>query len=272
VTGTDAMTKAGGFTLLLTGTNAFGGPLVISNGSLTIGDSGVLGGGAYSGAISNRGRLFYGSSAAQLFSGELSGTGSLTLAGSGTLALAAVNSSTGLLSIGGGTLILGGSSVWSRGAYARTLTNNGSFVYDSAATQILAGVISGTGSLTHAGSGRLHLRAANTYSGSTIASNGVLVLDGVVATGLFEVAYDGTLMGTGRLGGSLGAGQNELRAVERVRFLYPATHRSPANRSWRHDKPGRVLQQPAREQPGPPGRNTWRGGARRLCADVEPSF
>ena len=77
ITGSGGLTNAGTGTLTLNNSNAFTGPIVISAGQLVFGSVGQLDAGAYAGNITNNGILTYSSSAAQAFSGVISGSGSL---------------------------------------------------------------------------------------------------------------------------------------------------------------------------------------------------
>ena len=95
-------------TLVLSGVNTYSGATIISGGTLTIAGAGQLGGGAYAAPISNSGSFNFNSSAAQIFSGVISGSGSFTKNGSGTLTLSATNTYGGATTIGAGTLVLTG--------------------------------------------------------------------------------------------------------------------------------------------------------------------
>ena len=64
-------------TLSLSGVNTFTGNATISAGTLRISAAGQLGSGNYAGLIADNGTLEYSSSAAQTFSGVISGTGNL---------------------------------------------------------------------------------------------------------------------------------------------------------------------------------------------------
>ena len=82
------------------------------------------------------------------------------------------------VTINAGTLEIGGAGRLNVGDYARAITNDGTFKYNSTNDQTLSGVISGTGALTQSGAGTLELTGANTYSGTTTVSAGTLALNG----------------------------------------------------------------------------------------------
>ncbi|MEY4245675.1 MAG: hypothetical protein RLZZ245_3260, partial [Verrucomicrobiota bacterium] len=83
--GVAELDKQGVGTLTLTGANTFNGPITIAAGGLNIAGSGVLGGGNFSGSITNNGAFVYSSSAAQVISGDVSGSGNLTVNATGSL-------------------------------------------------------------------------------------------------------------------------------------------------------------------------------------------
>ena len=142
------------------------------------------------------------------FSGTISATTTnilnITKSGTGTQVLTGTNTYTGTTTISGGTLTLGGNGLLSsNGIYSASITNKGCFCHASSAPQTLAGVISGTGTVVQAGSGVLILAATNTFTGSTIVSNGVLRLGNPVALatnthvslmtgGTLDLAFSGT--------------------------------------------------------------------------------
>ena len=97
-----------GANLELSGSNTYSGATTISAGTLTINGAGQLGGGNYPGAIANSGVLNCNSSAAQILSGVVSGSGPLSKNGSGTLTLSAANTYTGATIVSNGIFTLNG--------------------------------------------------------------------------------------------------------------------------------------------------------------------
>lgn len=99
----------------------------------------------------------------------------LTKSGNGTLILSAVNTYTGNTTINAGSLTIGGVGQLNSGTYSAAIVDNGAFVYNSSAEQVLSGFISGTGSLTQSGAGTLVLdNSTNTLSGN-ITISGYLI-------------------------------------------------------------------------------------------------
>ena len=107
-----ALSKVGGGTLTLTGTNTYTGDTTISAGTLQLGNGGATGSLAGSSNIIDNGALIINRSNAITQGtnfGTISGTGSFTQAGSGTTTLTAANTYTGATNINAGTLIVNGS-------------------------------------------------------------------------------------------------------------------------------------------------------------------
>ena len=107
-----------------------------------------------------------------VFSGAISGTGSLVQAGPGTLTLTGAASHTGGTTIAAGTLQIGNGGT--TGSVAGDIVDNGALVFNRADTVTYAGVVSGTGSLTKTGAGTLILTGDSTYTGGTTISQGTL--------------------------------------------------------------------------------------------------
>ncbi|WP_211961460.1 autotransporter outer membrane beta-barrel domain-containing protein [Cupriavidus plantarum] len=151
------------------GTLGGGGALQINGGTLD-----VVNGGAFDGAIAGAG-------------------GHLQLGG-GTLALGGESTYTGATSVAAGaTLRIGtGATV---GSYAGNITDNGLVVFDRSDALSYGGALTGTGALTHAGTGTLVLTGANTHAGITTIDRGTLQIGdgGTIGSVAGNIVNNGTL-------------------------------------------------------------------------------
>ncbi len=130
-------------------------------------------------------------------SAVLKGTGSLLKTGAGTLTLSGANTFSGGTTISTGTLqLLTGS------ALPGNVANYGSLLVNRSDSVNFGGVISGNGSLTKLGGGTLFFTNANTYSGGTVISGGILSL-GTGANGSENVNAIGSGSVTVKTGGTL---------------------------------------------------------------------
>ena len=119
-------------------------------------------------------------------SANLGGTGAIS--NSGTLSALSVTGS-------GNTLTL------ASGSTTGDISNSGALSVATGSSNISYGnVISGTGSITKTGSGRLELTGTNTYSGATTVSAGELKVNGSAASSAVTVASGATISGTGTVG------------------------------------------------------------------------
>ncbi len=152
-------------------------------------------------------------------SAPISGNFGLTVIGGGIVSLGNANTFTGPLTINAGSVLLGA------GTAAGSITSNivinndgvttsGTLTFNSSAAQSVAGIISGTGTVTAQGSGTTTLTGANTYSGATAITNGTLqytTKTAMSANSAITVGGNGTLAvnvgGTGQFtNGTTGAG------------------------------------------------------------------
>ncbi|MBM3366483.1 MAG: hypothetical protein FJY48_12415, partial [Betaproteobacteria bacterium] len=137
------------------------------------------------------------------FGHSLTGSNTLTKSGTGTLTLTNTNTNTGTTTISGGTLQLGaGGTTGSLGS--GNVFNNGSLTINRSNTYVLPNLISGSGSLINQGTGMTALTNANTYSGGTSLSTGILG------------AYNNSALGTGTLTAAAGTRLTFGRAVTSV--------------------------------------------------------
>ena len=178
-TSPSALATAGN--VLLQGVNTYTGATYVNAGTLEIGGAGQLAGGTYSADIAiARGAAFkYNSSADQILSGSISGSGGLLKDAAGTLTLSVANTYTGATTISGGTLQLGSGGGTGSLSPSSAITNNATLVFNRS-NVITQGVdfangISGSGDVTQAGAGTLVLAGTNAYTGMTTVNAGTLV-------------------------------------------------------------------------------------------------
>jgi autotransporter-associated beta strand protein len=180
ISGDMAITKVGTGSQTLSGNNTYTNATTISAGTLTIGGAGQLGGGSYAANIINSGAFVYGSSAGQLLSGVISGSGTLSMSGSGTLTLSASNTYVGNTTVTGGTLELQANSsntignvtsvlgttpelAMSSGATIQLLGNTTNTIF---APQNAGGATSTTSGIVESNNGTFNFLAGNNGSGT----------------------------------------------------------------------------------------------------------
>ncbi|MDO1527872.1 autotransporter domain-containing protein [Fulvimonas sp. R45] len=138
-----------------------------------------------------------------VWSEDIGGSIDLIKGGAGTLVLTGSGSYTGGTTIDQGTLQLGNGGT--TGMIVGDVTDHGTLAFDRSDDIEFAGIVSGNGGLTKAGSGALVLIGANGYTGTTEVDAGSLYVDGnqSAATGSTIVGSGATLGGAGSLGGSV---------------------------------------------------------------------
>ena len=186
--GSNPLIKTGPGTMVLSGANTYTGNTVISNGTLAVVGSGVLGGGTYTNSITNNGTFYYDSSAQTTVSGVISGTGSLIKDNTGTLVLNASNTFTTSIIVSNGTLRANNSGAFNGNPI--TETTNGADIYISAGSAIYTNNFSIVGYGVTESDGVSHLGALRmasagiTLSGTiTLAGDASITARGSGATG-----------------------------------------------------------------------------------------
>lgn len=195
VSGAGALAKSGDGTLVLSGSNSYGGGTLISGGRLQVSSDANLG--AASGGLSFDGGTlatmgsFDTARAVELtkvnsfdvaagttlgLGGAITGSGDLFLSGAGTLRLDNGANAYGNTWVRAGTLIGHAGSISGN----VDINNSGRLVFEQAADARFAGAISGNGALVKNGAGTLSLDGSNSYFGKTTVSGGRLVVQGVL--------------------------------------------------------------------------------------------
>jgi len=167
------LTKLGGGTLVLGGANTYGGPTAFNGGTVSVASSGNLGSGTNtmtfnggtlltsSGHANSRSATLNGSGGtlansdlanASTYSGNFSGTGSLSAAGPGTVLLSGNNNYTGGTTVNGGTLRVTPSAVPANNAV--TVNNAGSEYQMGTAGNYTLGSLTINGGKAHLSAGR----------------------------------------------------------------------------------------------------------------------
>ncbi|MDB5740674.1 MAG: hypothetical protein JWP16_1714, partial [Alphaproteobacteria bacterium] len=174
ISGTGGLIVAGGSEILAGASNYTGGT-IISAGSLQIGRG--IAGGSIVGNVIDNGALAFDRSDTLVFSGAISGSGTVTQMGNGTTALTAANTYGGGTIISAGTLQVGNGGT--SGAITGNVSDNGTLAFDRSDAVIFGGTINGSGGVSQIGTGTLTLTSVNSYTGTTaIAGGGTLILAG----------------------------------------------------------------------------------------------
>ncbi|RZJ25812.1 MAG: autotransporter domain-containing protein [Haliea sp.] len=220
ISGTGTLTKDGTGTVTLSGVNSYGGGTTVNAGTLRAGAAGAfMTGTSYTvnnGTLDLNGfnlsaSAFQGSGGSvnlgtatltltqagnSSYAGAITGTGALVKTGAGTLTLSGVNS------YGGGTTVNAGVLAGTTSSLQGAIVNNAAVHFDQTGSGSYAGAMSGTGTLTKAGSGSVALTGVNTYTGATSINAGTLAVNGSI-TSPVTVNNGGTLGGSGTINGAV---------------------------------------------------------------------
>ena len=202
-----------------------------TNNALTVSDGGTLAASAISIAANagssgtlNIGRLGTNDAAGTITAPTIafgSGTGVINFNQSNSTTLSAVISGNGTVNqLGTGTTTLSGANTYTRGTVVSAgslvgtttslqgaITNNAAVTFDQSTAGTYSGAMSGSGSLTKTGIGRLSLSGSSSYNGATAVSAGDLNLSGgSIANSAVTVASGASLSGYGSVGTIGGAG------------------------------------------------------------------
>ncbi|WP_174521981.1 beta strand repeat-containing protein, partial [Sphingobium cloacae] len=207
ITGTGAVEKTGSGVLTLAPSvgagNLFSGGLLFKEGTVAVGADNALGaaGGSltFDGGVlrltdsfdigaaraitldAGGGTIDMVAGVTSTLSQVMTGSGALTKDGAGTLILTGQNAFAGGTSIANGTLQLGDGGT--SGSVLGDIANDGVLSFNRSDDVTFGNVISGSGSVEQNGSGKTIFTAANSYSGGTTISAGVLQLGNGGASG-----------------------------------------------------------------------------------------
>jgi fibronectin-binding autotransporter adhesin len=181
ITGTGTLTKTGAGTLSLSGANTYAGGTTLSNGTLQIGAGGATGSLSGPLTLATGTALVFNRTGVLIYDGAISGAGSVTQSGPGATTVTGALTHTGGTVVSAGSLSIGASGT--TGTLTGDILNNASLLFNRSDASTYAGTISGTGSVAKAGTGTLTLTGANTYSGPTILTAGILRISSAAALG-----------------------------------------------------------------------------------------
>jgi len=150
---------------------------------------------------SGTGAINFNQSNAVTITSAISGNGAVNQLGTGTTILSASNTYTG------GTMVSAGSLVGTTASLQGAITNNAAVTFDQSTDGTYSGAMSGSGSLSKTGIGRLSLSGSSSYNGATTVSAGDLNLSGgSITNSAVTVASGASLSGYGSVGTIGGAG------------------------------------------------------------------
>jgi autotransporter-associated beta strand protein len=196
--GSGSLTKTGSGALILTGDVAPAGGVLVTQGTLQIGNGGTTG--SITSDVSNNSAMVFNRSDSLTFAGNITGNGTLAQSGSGTLILTGNNNYSGGTTIASGTLQVGNGGT--AGSITGNLNNKSTLAFNRSDTVSFAGNITGSGTLNQLGAGALTLTGTNDYGGlTTVMAGSTLVLglgaqDPVLNRGGADIQSTGSTVGT----------------------------------------------------------------------------
>ena len=143
-------------------------------------------------AVVSPGSVTFNNTTAYTNTANIGGSGYLSKSGSGTATLTGTNTFTGPIAISAGTLTVGGAGQLGGGNYAGAIVQNGALLsFASSAPNTLSGGITGTGTVTKAGTGDLTISGVNS-TGTLNLNAGLTTLTGTNNAGILNISSGAT--------------------------------------------------------------------------------
>jgi autotransporter-associated beta strand protein len=177
--GSGSLTKLGTGNVSLSGTNSHTGGTTVTAGTLTGTTT------SFPGNITNNAAVAFNQSTDGTYSGNMSGSGSLTKLGTGNVTLS------GTYSHSGGTTVSAGTLTGTTSSLPTTITNNANVVFNQNTDTTSTHTITGTGVLIKLGTGTVTLNGTYSYSGGTTVSAGGI--KGTTTTIRGDITNNGTV-------------------------------------------------------------------------------
>ncbi|MCE9530110.1 MAG: autotransporter-associated beta strand repeat-containing protein [Planctomycetes bacterium] len=184
-TTTGTLNKDGLGTLTLTADSTYSGLTTISQGTLQIGNGGTTG--SIVSDVSNSGTLIFNRSDNVIFSGNISGNGTITHAAGSILTLTGTNTAS-TVNITSGTLQIG--SGGTTGSITGNVNNSGTLTFNRSDNVVFSGNITG-GIVNQAGGGAITLSGTNTPTMINVNSGSLRVQPGATSTATDVIVASG---------------------------------------------------------------------------------
>ena len=192
------LTKIGGGTLQLDGANTYAGNTLINQGTVAGSAATIRGNVTFGGIASDPVSVTFNQFTDGTFGGAITGRGSLLKTGKGALDLTGANTYTG------GTTVQAGTLQGNSASLPGNIANQAALVFNQGSNGTYAGNVSGSGTFTKIGSGKLLTTGAIAAGGGSYVQGGTLSVNGSLTSP--QILVDGPtsiLGGNGDINGNV---------------------------------------------------------------------